>query len=65
VTLQLIDSELMLAYTMVQTSDVTETKFGNITEDNPLRLAANDRLYVATGVALAGGIVFQAQGEDF
>ena len=64
-TLHLIDSELMAAYTMAQTTAVPETAFGNISESTPLRLGPTERLYVAAGVALAGGIVFAAEGEDF
>jgi hypothetical protein len=62
-TLILINSALMAAYTMAQTTAVPATDFG-YSETNPLRLKATERLYVAIGVALAGGIVFDAQYED-
>lgn len=58
---QLIDSELMPAYTLAATTAIPETPFGNITNDNPLRLEAGDILYVGSQVALAAGIVFTAQ----
>lgn len=62
VTLHLIRTALMSAYTMAQTTVQTITDFG-FTETSPLRLAANERLYVGIGVALAGGVVFHGQGE--
>lgn len=62
-TLYLIDAATMAAYTMANTTSPTKTDFG-YTESIPLRLAANERLYVGTAVALAGGIVFDAQFED-
>ncbi len=64
-TLRLIDSELMAAYTFAVTTAVPETGFANYSESSPLRLEAGDRLYVATQVALAGGIVFRAEYTDF
>lgn len=64
-TQRLIDSELMAAHTVAVTTAIPETKFANITADSPLRLEAGDRLYVGSQVALAGGIVFQAQWMDF
>lgn len=65
VTQRLIDSELMAAYTMSATTAVPETKFTNITETSPIRLAAGDKLYVSMGVALAGGVVAKAEWTDF
>lgn len=64
-TKRLIDSELMAAYTMAATTATPETKFANISESLPLRLAAGDRLYVGAGVALAGGIVAKCEWMDF
>lgn len=70
-TLALLGTELMGAYTMAQTSKATPTYFlhpGNgmpIADANPLRLGPNDRLYVAIGVALAGGIQFAAGARDY
>jgi hypothetical protein len=57
----LIDSELMPAYTLMATTAIPETAFGNISNDMPLRLEAGDILYVGSQVALAAGIVFTAQ----
>lgn len=63
-TLYLADTKLMLAYTMAQTTVCNPTDFG-YTADNPLRLEASERLYVAIGVALVGGVVFEAEYENF
>lgn len=65
VTLNLFDMAVMSAYTMAQTTAPTppKTDFG-YAEATPLRLKANERIYVAIGVALAGGIVFDATWED-
>lgn len=64
-TMRLIDSELMAAHTVAATTAIPETAFGNVTESAPLRLEAGDRLYVASQVALAAGIVFRAEWTDF
>jgi hypothetical protein len=64
-TKRLIDSELMAAYTMATTTAVPETAFSNYSETTPLRLAAGDKLYVGSQVALAGGIVFRAEFTNF
>lgn len=64
-TKRLIDSELMAAYTMATTTVVPETVFSLYSETTPLRLAAGDRLYVGSQVALASGIVFRAEYTDF
>jgi len=61
-TLYLIDSVLMAAYTMANTTEVPTTDFG-YSETVPLRLSSTDALYVGAAVALAGGIVFDAQFE--
>lgn len=62
-TLYLINSVLMSAYTLANTTAVPVTDFG-YSESNPLRLLASEVLYVGAAVALAGGIVFTAQYED-
>lgn len=59
------DSELMAAHTVTTTTKIPVTKFTNITQTNPLRLAPGDRLYVSAAVALAAGIVFTAEYTDF
>lgn len=61
-TLYLIDSALMAAYTMAQTTEAVTTDFG-YSETVPLRMSSTDALYVAAGVALAGGIVFNGEFE--
>jgi hypothetical protein len=65
VTLSLFDLALMAAYTMAQiTAPVpAKTDFG-YAEATPLRLEPGERIYCGIGVALAGGIVFDAMGED-
>lgn len=64
-TIRPIDSVLMANQTLSATVAVTTTAFNGYTETAPLRLEANDRLYVGTQVALAGGIVFRAEWTDF
>ena len=64
-TQRLLDSELMAAHTMATTTAIPETVFSLYSETTPLRLAAGDRLYVGSQVALAGGIVFRAEFTDF
>jgi hypothetical protein len=60
----LIDSALMAAYTMAQTTEVPTTSFG-YSENAPLVPGANARLYVGIGVTLAGGIAFRAEWGDY
>lgn len=62
-TMYLINTALMNAYTMAQTTQAPQTDFG-YSEASPLRISAIDTLWVGIGVALAGGIVFDAQYED-
>jgi len=61
-TLYLIDSVLMAAHTIANTTEAATTDFG-YSETLPLRLSSVDALYVGAAVALAGGIVFDAQFE--
>jgi len=65
VTLRLIDSILIPAYTYSTINTVPQTVFTNYSEDYPLRLKANERLYVACSVTLASGIVVEARGVDY
>ncbi|RAK60883.1 hypothetical protein DJ021_14210 [Phenylobacterium hankyongense] len=62
-TMYLINSGVMGAYTLAQTTAVPVTDMG-YSETGPLRIAAGDTLWVGAGVALAGGISFDAQYED-
>jgi len=64
-TLRLIDCMLIAAQTLSITAAVTQTVFTSYTEDYPLRLKANERLYVAASVSLASGIVVEARGMDY
>lgn len=63
-TLRLIDSAVMAAHTVANTTEIPTTDFG-YSEDNPLILEAADRLYATTAVSLAGGIVVLASGADY
>jgi len=65
VTQRLVNSALMAAHTVATTTATVVTKFPEYSEALPMRLAAGDRLYVAAAVALAGGIVFNAEYTDF
>lgn len=64
-TYNLIDSELMAAYTFAATTAIPETAFGNISPSSPLRLEAGERLYVGSQVLLAAGIQFRSEGANF
>ena len=64
-TKMLVESVLMEAHTVAATTAIPVTDFTNISETTPIRLEAGDELYVATGVALAGGIVFKSETTDF
>lgn len=57
-------TKLMAAGTVNETTAVTETDLGP-TETAPIKLGGGDLVYVASGVALAGGIVFAAEIEEF
>lgn len=52
---------LMAAHTVAVTTAIPATDLGV----SGLRLSPNDEIYAAIGVALAGGIAFTAEGEDF
>lgn len=64
-TYNLVDSELMAAYTLAATTAIPETTFGNISPSMPLRLEAGEQLYVGSQVLLAAGIVFRSEGANF
>jgi len=64
-TKRFIDSVLMAAYTSNTTTATPVTIFATISEGSPLRLEAGDQLYVSSAVALASGIVFEAQFTNF
>lgn len=64
-TLRLKDSVLMPAQTVNTTTAISQTQFSNYSEFTPLRLAAGEKLYVGSQVALASGIVFAAEYTDF
>jgi hypothetical protein len=61
----MIEEKLMSAYTVAQTTAQTPVTF--VDKSNPdaaIRLPANAKLGVTIGVALAGGIVFNAEYTD-
>jgi hypothetical protein len=63
VTMYLIATVTMAAYTMTSTDNQSATDFG-YGETVPLRLAIGDTLWVGQSVALASGISWDAQIED-
>lgn len=63
-TKRICGSALMAAHTVANTTQIPVTDFG-YTEDEPLRLAGSDRIYMTTAVSLAGGIVVVAQYYDY
>ena len=62
-TMNFIDAAVIPAYSMSATTAPTKTDFG-YSESVPIRLGPNERLYGALASALAGGVVFDAQGES-
>ena len=64
-TKHLLEGALMAAQTVSATTATAVTTFSRYTEYTPLRLQASASLYVATAVALTGGIVFTAEYTDF
>ncbi len=64
-TKKLIDSALMAAYTYSTTTLIPTTSFTKWTEDYPLRVAANEQLYIGASVALASGISVRIETMDF
>lgn len=65
VTQRLFDSVTMAAQAVTTAAGVIATPFTNYSEARPLRLAAGDRLYFGTQVALASGIVAKVEWTDF
>lgn len=63
-TMYLVSSVLMAAHTVAANTATAVTYFTDFGEALPLRLQPGWSLWVATGVALAGGIVFAGQIED-
>ena len=62
VTKLFADSALMATYTMAQTTEAPTTDFG-FSDDNPLILGANERLYLAQGQAKS--VNFVAEWADY
>lgn len=63
-TKRFIDSALMAAYTVAQTTKQSKVDFG-FSDTTPLILLAGESLYAAIGVAQATGIVFRAEGGSY
>lgn len=63
-TKRLVSAVNAAAETLSTTEGPDTIDFG-YTRAAPLTLAANERVYVAASVALAGGWVFRAEGADF
>lgn len=66
----LVATAVMAAQTVAVTTAISPTVLAHldgspISESNPLYLPNGIKLYVGIGVALAAGIVFNAQAEDF
>ena len=61
-TKYLADSALMAAYTMAQTTEAPTTDFG-YSDDNPLILGANERIYMAEGLTKAVNVI--AEWADY
>ena len=64
-TKRMIDSATMAAQTVSTTAGITWTQFTSYSETTPLRLEANQQIYVGSQVALASGIVFKAEFTNF
>lgn len=61
----LIDSAQAASQSVSTSTATTRGSFEAITEANPLRLAAGDKLYVGNSVAHSNGLVFLAEFMDF
>lgn len=61
---RLILSLAMKAHTVDPTTAIPINRF-EISESEPLRLEAGDKLHVGTTVAVTGGVVFTAQSTDY
>jgi hypothetical protein len=59
-----LESKTLPALTVAQTAGQAPVDFG-YSDAKPLILAPNEKLYGASGVALAAGIVFTVEGADF
>lgn len=64
-TMRLKTSALMAAYNAAVSTAKPVTTFSDVSESAPIRLEAGDRIYVQSEVALASGIVFNAEISEF
>lgn len=58
-------SATMPAYTLTATAKLPVLAFTEVSEQTPLRLGAGDKLYAATHVANAAGVVVAGEATDF
>lgn len=65
ITKEPVDSEVMGTYTLSPNTKVPKTVFTRYNEITPRRMEAGDQLYVGAMVALAAGIVFEAETSDY
>jgi hypothetical protein len=63
-TKRLVDMKTVAAWTSSTTSAPAQTMFG-YSELAPLRLEANDKLYISIAVSQASGVVFKSEWSDF
>jgi hypothetical protein len=63
-TVTLIDSALMGAHTLADTTAIPETPFTTYSYLDPLRLGPSEELWAAQATALAGGIAWDGDAED-
>ena len=61
----LIDSAVAAAQSIYTYQAITRGSFETISEANPLRLAAGDKLYVGNKIAHSNGLIFFAEYMDF
>ena len=64
VTMNLQDSALMAAHTVTATTRIPTTDFAKPTEETPIYAEPGDSFWVAMGVALTAGVVFNGRVED-
>lgn len=62
---RLVSSAQMKAHTLSATAAIPVTRFAEITAETPLRLMPGETLWVGMQVAVAGGVVFRAEGMDY
>ena len=64
-TMYLIETALLEAHTVAATTLIPRSTFTKPTQTTPIFFESGDTLWVGTGVALGGGVVFVAEIEDY